>query len=73
MNVKAVALNHLIEDQTSFFRPEGIEFDSVPNSLGARGNRCHRRPSAGARIENADSVPVSGERQETPNSFCFFL
>jgi hypothetical protein len=58
MNIKAVALNHVVEDRTGFFRPKGIQFDCVSDRLGARGDRSHRRPSAGARIENANSVSV---------------
>jgi hypothetical protein len=71
MNIKAVALNHMVEDRTSFFRPKGIQFDCVSERLGARGDRSHRRPSAGARIESANSASV--ERQESPNSLCLVL
>src|SRR6266852_5040781 len=73
MNIKAVTLNHMIEDRTGFFRPKGIQFDCVPNRLGASGDRRHCRPCACARIESVNSVPVSTDRQETPNSLCFVL
>jgi hypothetical protein len=58
MDIKAVSLNHMVEDRTGFFRPKGIQFDCVPDRLGARGDRSHCRPAAGARIENANSVSV---------------
>src|SRR5713226_36710 len=73
MNIKAVALNHMVEDRTGFFRPKSIQFNCVPNHLGAHRDRGHCRPCACARIENVYSVPASTERQETPNSLCFLL
>src|SRR5216683_4731386 len=73
MNIKAVALNHMVEERTSFFRPKGIQFDCVSNRLGTRGDRGDCRTSAGARIKNVNCVYVSTERQETPNSLCFVL
>jgi hypothetical protein len=73
MNIKAVALNHMVEDQTSFFRPKGIQFDCVSNRLGARSDRGYCRPSAGAWIKNASSTSFSTKRQEPPNSHCFIL
>src|ERR1035441_4088969 len=71
MDIKAVALNHIVVDRTGFFCPKGIQFDCVSNRLGVIGDRSHRRPSAGAWIENADSISV--ERQESPNSLCLVL
>src|SRR5713101_6716043 len=73
MNIKAVALNHMVEDRTGFFRPKSIQFDCVSNRLGARADRRHCCPCASARIENVYSVPASTERQETPNSLRFVL
>lgn len=72
MNVKAVTVNHLLEDQARFLRSESIEFDSMTNSFCVGGDRRNRSSGAGARIKNAD-VPVLTERQEPPNSLCFFL
>jgi hypothetical protein len=58
MNIKAVALNHMVEDHAGFFRPKGIQFDCVSNRFGASGDRGDCRTSAGAWIENANSVSM---------------
>jgi hypothetical protein len=48
----------MVEDHAGFFRPKGIQFDCVSNRFGASGDRGDCRTSAGAWIENANSVSM---------------